>query len=148
MKLLIFTIIASLNLLSGSLPSCSAQVSTQQLIGTKWKIISPVDDDEETTWEFSKSQITEKTTWDNKLYEFKNPYYISNYLPTFYTESLVGKIATGKYLVIQIGKKHKRMDWYTIQSVNWTTGDLYLFRQRVEDEFDNHDTLIHLKLIK
>ena len=147
MKILIFTIIASLNLLSGNLPSCGAQVSTQQLIGTKWEMISPAADDEETIWEFSNSQLTEKNTWDNKLYKYIFPYYITDYLPTLYVESLVGKNATGKYLV-SYSNRWKRMYWYTIQSVNWTTGDLYLFRQRVEDEFDNHDTLIHLKLIK
>lgn len=147
MKLLIFTIIASLNLLSGNLPSCGAQVSTQQLVGTKWVIISPADDDEETIWEFSKSLITERTKLGNKLYEFHHPYYITNYFPTVYNKSLVGVNATGKYLV-RYKDRWKRMYWYTIQSVNWTTGDMFLFRQRVEDEFDNHDTLIHLKLIK
>lgn len=148
MKILIFTIIASLNLLSGSLPSCSAQVSTQQLIGTKWEMISPpAADGEKTTWEFSQDRITQIITYDNKRYKHEYPFYITDYLPTVYNLSLVGKNATGKYLT-RYKERLKRMYWYTIQSVNWTTGDLYLFRQRVEDGFDNHDTLIHLKLIK
>ena len=40
-----------------------------------------------------------------------------------------------------------RMDWYTITSIDWNTGDMYLFRQLVEDEVGGGPVTIHFKLI-
>ena len=40
-----------------------------------------------------------------------------------------------------------RMDWYTITSIDWNTGDMYLFRQLVEDEVGGGPVTIHFKII-
>ena len=45
------------------------------------------------------------------------------------------------------GTEIKRMDWYTITSIDWNTGDMYLFRQPAEDEVGGRPVTIHFKLI-
>ena len=126
----------------------AAEVSLSQLQGTKWKEVSPVQEGDEKIWEFSDKEITRHFYYkhNDKQYEYKDPFYISNYFPTVYDQSLVGKNNTGKYLVMYIDT-WDRMDWYTITSIDWNTGDMYLFRQLVEDEVGGRDVTIHFKLI-
>lgn len=125
-----------------------AEVSLSQLQGTKWKIVSPIQEGDEKIWEFSDKEITRHYYYkdNDKQYEYKDPFYISNYFPTVYDQSLVGKKVIGKYLVMYIDTWN-RMDWYTITSIDWNTGDMYLFRQPAEDEVGGRPVTIHFKLI-
>lgn len=125
----------------------AAEVSLSQLQGTKWKIVSPIQEGEETTWLFSNDYIIEQSKLNNKNYEFRSPFYVTNSLPLTFVQSQVGKVDKGIYLVMYIGKKIKRMDWYTITSIDWNTGDMYLFRQPAEDEVGGGPVTIHFKLI-
>lgn len=126
----------------------AVEVSLSQLQGTKWKEVSPIQEGDEKIWEFSDKEITRHYYYkhNNNQYEYKDPFYISNYFPTVYDQSLVGKKNTGKYLVMYIDT-WDRMDWYTITSIDWNTGDMYLFRQLVADEVGGGDVTIHFKLI-
>ena len=129
--------------------SCKAQVSTSQLIGTKWKMISPSGEDiVKTTWEFTNKEIKETIYFIPYNEEIINvfPYYISSSFPSVFVHNCVGKNYTGKYLV-KLLERNNRMYWYTITSVNWTTGDMYLFRQPPEDEVGGRPVTIHFKLI-
>lgn len=126
----------------------AVEVSLSQLQGTKWKIVSPIQEGDEKIWEFSDKEITRHYYYkdsDNQ-FEYKDPFYISNYFPTVYDQSLVGKKDTGKYLVMYIDT-WDRMDWYTITSIDWNTGDMYFFRQPAEDEVGGGPVTIHFKLI-
>ncbi len=143
MKQILLIIITLISMLS-----CKAQVSTSQLIGTKWKMISPSGEDiVKTTWEFTNKEIKETIYFIPYNEEIINvfPYYISSSFPSVFVHNCVGKNYTGKYLV-KLLERNNRMYWYTITSVNWTTGDMYLFRQHAEDEL-GPDVTIHLKLI-
>ena len=143
MKQILLIIITLISMLS-----CKAQVSTSQLIGTKWKMISPSGEDVvKTTWEFTNKEIKETIYFIPYNEEIINvfPYYISSSFPSVFVHNCVGKNYTGKYLV-KLLERNNRMYWYTITSVNWTTGDMYLFRQHAEDEL-GVDVTIHLKLI-
>lgn len=126
----------------------AVEVSLSQLQGTRWKEVSPIQEGDEKIWEFSDKEITRHYYYkdNDKQYEYKDPFYISSYFPTVYDKSLVGKKDTGKYLVMYIDTWN-RMDWYTITSIDWNTGDMYLFRQLVEDEVGGGDVTIHFKLI-
>ena len=126
----------------------AAEVSLSQLQGTKWKIVSPIQEGDEKIWKFSDKEITRHYYYkdNDRQYEYKDPFYISNYFPTVYDQSLVGKKDTGKYLVMYIDT-WDRMDWYTITSIDWNTGDMYLFRQPAEDEVGGRPVTIHFKLI-
>ena len=129
--------------------SCKAQVSTSQLIGTKWKMTSPSGEDiVKTTWEFTNKEIKETIYFIPYNEEIINvfPYYISSSFPSVFVHNCVGKNYTGKYLV-KLLERNNRMYWYTITSVNWTTGDMYLFRQPAEDEVGGRPVTIHFKLI-
>lgn len=128
----------------------TAPVSLSQLKGTKWKELSPADDDEESTWEFTDSRIRQKSYCkkDNYQFDFTSPFYISNTKPTKFDKTLVGKNSKGDYLVTCIGRNLERLDWYTIMACDLKTGDMYLFREREEDEIGGRDVTIHLKLIK
>ena len=101
----------------------------------------------ETTWMFSNDYIIEQSKLNNKNYEFRSPFYVTNSLPLTFVQSQVGKVDKGIYLVMYIGTEIKRMDWYTITSIDWNTGDMYLFRQPAEDEVGGRPVTIHFKLI-
>ena len=144
MKQILLIIITLISMLS-----CKAQVSTSQLIGTKWKMISPSGEDiVNTTWEFTNKEIKETIYFIPYNEEIINvfPYYISSSFPSVFVHNCVGKNYTGKYLV-KLLERNNRMYWYTITSVNWTTGDMYLFRQPAEDEVGGGPVTIHFKLI-
>ena len=129
--------------------SCKAQVSTSQLAGTKWKMISPSGEDVvKTTWEFTNKEIKETIYFIPYNEEIINvfPYYISSSFPSVFVHNCVGKNYTGKYLV-KLLERNNRMYWYTITSIDWNTGDMYLFRQPAEDEVGGRPVTIHFKLI-
>ena len=91
----------------------AAEVSLSQLQGTKWKIVSPIQEGDEKIWEFSNKEITRHYYYkdsDNQ-FEYKNPFYITNSLPLTFVQSLVGKVDKGIYLVMYRGTDIKRMDW-------------------------------------
>lgn len=137
---------------------CNAQVKLSQLNGTKWKFETQPNSAKEKTWEFSQNQIIEKRnyTTENKYYEFKNYYYLSDARPTpFYSnnvelanfdKSKVGNNKEGNYLIIYVDT-WERIDWYTITSFDLQSGDMYLLREAVEDECPSQDVTLHLKLI-
>ena len=64
-----------------------------------------------------------------------------------FNNSFVENYDKGDYLIIY-KETLECIDWYRIKSFDKTTGDMYLFRERVSDEIGGRDVTIHLKLIK
>lgn len=126
----------------------AVEVSLSQLQGTKWKQTSPKYGYKETTWEFTNNQLKTVSHYVSSNEKIENvfPYYISDSFPSVFIHNCVGKNYTGKYLVTYL-ERWNRMDWYTITSIDWNTGDMYLFRQPAEDEVGGRPVTIHFKLI-
>ena len=129
--------------------SCKAQVTLAELNGTSWKMVSPVSEYESTVWTFSKTRVIDTATYfhDNEVVKNYYPYYLSMSKPASFNNALVGKSVKGDYLVTY-STKRKRMDWYTIMSLDLRKGDMYLFREARPDEVGGANVTIHLKLIK
>ena len=128
----------------------NAQVAASQLVGTKWEMIGEKGDETIATWSFSKSEITKDVLFkpNGKNYRNKLKYYISKNIPSAFNSDLVGKGTSGKYLVVY-NHKIQRYDWYIIQSIDQSTGDMYLVRERKEGEIGNKNliTTYHFKRI-
>lgn len=128
----------------------NAQVAAFQLVGTKWEMIGEEGDETVASWSFSKSEITKDVLFkpSGKTYRNKFKYYISNNIPSTFNSDLVGKGTSGKYLVVY-NHKIQRYDWYIIQSIDQSTGDMYLVRERKEGEIGNKNliTTYHFKRI-
>ena len=129
--------------------SCKAQVTLTELNGTSWEIVSPVNEYARRVWTFSKTQVTQTSTYfdDNEVIRNYSQYYLSKTKPASFNNALVGKSVKGDYLVTY-STKRKRMDWYTIMSLDLRKGDMYLFREARPDEVGGANVTIHLKLIK
>lgn len=135
----------------------TAEVSLSQLQGTKWAVTSPINDNEESTWEFTSSQVIEKTYYKNSndRYDFTFPYYLYDSRPfPFYDESLnqvefqktlVGKSPKGRY-IIMYNDKMDYINWYIIKSYSLEDGEMCLFREN-RGELGVGDVTIHFKLI-
>lgn len=128
--------------------SCKAQVSVANLNGTSWKMVSPVNEYASTVWTFSKTQVIDTATFfdDNEVIKNYSQYYLSKTKPASFNNALVGKSVKGDYLVTY-STKRKRMDWYTIMSLDLKKGDMYLFREQRPDEIGGCNVTIHFKLI-
>ena len=131
--------------------NANAQVTTSQLAGTKWEMIDEEVDETTATWSFSKSEITKDVLFkpNGKNYINKFKYYISNNIPSSFNSDLVGKGTLGKYLVVY-NHKIQRFDWYVIHSIDQSTGDMYLLRERKDGEIGNTKLIstYHFKRIK
>ncbi len=129
--------------------NANAQVTTSQLVGTKWEMIDEEVDDEVSTWTFSEREISKNIYFksDGASYTNNNSYYLTNQRPSSFCSSLVGKGSSGNYIVVY-SYKRQRFDWYIIRSLDKSTGDMYLFRERKDGEIGNTDITIHFKLIQ
>ena len=135
----------------------AVEISLSQLQGTKWAVTSPINDDEESTWEFTSSQVIEKTYYKNSndRYDSTFPYYLYDSRPfPFYDESLnqvefrktlVGKSPKGRY-IIMYNDKMDYINWYIIKSYSLENGEMCLFREN-RGELGVGYVTIHFKLI-
>jgi hypothetical protein len=134
--------------------TCNAQVSLKQLINTKWEFVgnnyNNHNKNYNKTWEFSNKEIKQTVHYKGRTVIHTCPFYISSTRPVSlddFNNSLVGNNKKGDYLILY-KETLECIDWYIIKSFDKTTGDMYLFRERVPDEIGGRDVTIHLKLIK
>lgn len=84
--------------------SCYSQVSVslKELSGTKWKIVDTEDElilhITEYTNSYTKTTTTFKTI--GRESSVQNKYYLSDYIPSSFEHSRVGKSTRGKYMVL------------------------------------------------
>ena len=123
------------------------QVSTTQLIGTKWEEQYSQEGGMTTTWEFASDQIVQKTIAQSWTSEYVSPFYITDTEPKTFDKSLVGKNSTGYYVAKFVGKDKQRLDWYTVMEFDLAKGKMTLFRKVEPDEVGGGDATIHLELI-
>ncbi len=128
---------------------CNAQVtvSTSQLNGTEWKIVSvnktAFSDDDTSIFKFDMSSYSDIVSTNLTL---QNMYYISNTEPSYisFDESQVGVNANGKYIVWRNNKSHE-IDYFTIMSFN---GDeMRLFHKAKENTFPGINAYLTLKRV-
>ena len=83
--------------------SCYSQVSVslKELSGTKWKIVDTEDElilhITEYTNSYRKTTTTFKTS--GREASVQNKYYLSDYIPSSFEHSRVGKSTRGKYII-------------------------------------------------
>lgn len=135
--------------------TCNAQFDLKQLVNTKWKFVGNnyneyYNENYNKTWEFSNTKIKQTVHYKGRTVIHTCPFYISSTRPVSlddFNNSLVGNNKKGDYLILY-KETLECIDWYIIKSFDKTTGDMYLFRERVPDEIGGRDVTIHLKLIK
>lgn len=99
---------------------CHAQkVSTSELNGTKWKLISPVDDYSERGMAFTMNTriTTEKYKRFNKEFKFSLKFYLSPSIPKTFDSSQIGKNRKGSYIIQYIDDS---VFWFKIVEVSNT----------------------------
>ena len=83
--------------------SCYSQVSVslKDLSGTKWKITETGNDFFQTITEYTNSYRKTTTTFKTSGREasVQNKYYLSDYIPSSFEHSRVGKSTRGKYII-------------------------------------------------
>ena len=134
--------------------TCNAQVGLNQLVNTKWEFAGNNYNNHNKNynkiWEFSGKEIKQTVHYNGRTVIHRCPFYLSSSRPTSmddFNNSLVENYDKGDYLIIY-KETLECIDWYRIKSFDKTTGDMYLFRERVSDEIGGRDVTIHLKLIK
>ena len=139
-------------LIFGLLPFLKAtaqvEISTSQLVGTKWERVAPISKWEKTRAVFSESRYSDSSY--NELLKnsvFRSlEYYISSKKPSLdkFNRACVGKEQKGKYLVVYYPKIDK-VDYFTIES--FTEDELILFHKALPDAIPAIDVLIKFKRI-
>ena len=83
--------------------SCYSQVSVslKELSGTKWKIVDTEDELILHITEYSNSYRKTTTTFKTigRKSSVQNKYYLSDYIPSSFEHSRVGKSTRGKYII-------------------------------------------------
>ena len=76
-------------------------ISTADLNGTKWKLVSPKDDGCLKNISFTLRSKIDRIAFVNegKTYRYSIDYYISPTIPTKYNKDFVGKNRSGKYII-------------------------------------------------
>ena len=135
---------------------CNAQVSvsTCQLDGTEWKLVSVnktefMDDDDTSYFKFTMSSYIDSCYYaridmDRVL---RSTYYVSNVEPSYtcFDESQVGVNANGKYIVWRNNTSHE-IDYFTIMSFN---GDeMKLFHKAKENTIPGMNAYITLRRVR
>ncbi len=133
---------------------CNAQelISTKQLDGTQWKVVSRTIKDkkevpnETHTIKFSMSVLSDSIIFPNrKVMGFQKQYYISDVEPTdIFEQANVGVNRKGKYIILY-NDKTKEVEYYTVISAS--DEELVLFHKANKNAIPNLDALITYKKI-
>jgi hypothetical protein len=141
--------ISLLFLLCTHIAKAQVDISTSQLIDTKWeKIISGSKYDSTTTL-FTIDEMIDSTY--NSLLEVSTirslNYYITNELPSYYKfySNYVGQERRGRYLVVYYPKVNE-VDYYTVMS--FTDDELVLFHKAKPGTIPGIDVYIKCKRIR
>ena len=128
-----------------SIVGCDAQTFTvKDLIGTKWEQVKDSKATTKTVVEFTDKDMIEYCThlYTNTKFRWPRPYYFSPTIPTSFDKNKVGKVTTGRYIVILY--KDERMVYKTIQKISSDT--LILYRRKVNSIGGEEQTYVYKRL--
>lgn len=121
-------------------------IDSNQIVGTRWKRLSPVSANRSMELIFSDSIMSLNcyTTLDPDVNEveyniFTYPYYLSNDVPVNFDFSKVGHPSSGEYLVYY-NRVMKKMDYYTVQLCDNLSLTLFYQMKDKKEVIDAHDT--------
>lgn len=132
-------------------------VSTSQLNGTEWQLVSRTisgetlypEDGDVTTVKYNMSSYSDSCYYGMIEMDrvFQRPYYISDTEPsyTYFDRSKVGVNATGKYIV-DYNDKINEVDYWTVISFN--TDEMVLFHKAKEGYIPGLDVYRTLRRVK
>ena len=124
---------------------CDAQTfSVKDLIGTKWEQVKDYEAHTKTVIEFTDSEMIEYSIslYIDKTFRWPRPYYFSPTIPTSFDKNKVGKVTTGRYIVILY--KDERMVYKTIQKISSDT--LILYRRKVNSIGGEEQTYVYKRI--
>lgn len=133
-----------------SLKLSAQEISSSQLVGTKWENV----DSKKSGTQRENSISFGSTTIDSESYYPKIDmsikkhfyYYLSDYIPESFDSTLVGKETKGIYL-ITFEKKLKGMGYAEIYSLDLEKGEFYLLHRTRPGVIGGRDITTHYKLI-
>lgn len=128
-----------------SIVGCDAQTFTvKDLIGTKWEQVKDSKATTKTVVEFTDKDMIEYCThlYTNTKFRWPRPYYFSPTIPTSFDKNKVGKVTTGRYIVILY--KDERMVYKTIQKISSDT--LILYRRKVNSIGGKEQTYVYKRI--
>ena len=149
MKQKIVAILCFCSVLFASAQTSTMEISTSQLVGTKWERVLPEERGASHTLMFTEKDYITSTRYDgeDKSYTYYNEYYITDEQPSSLEcpTEYIGKERKGHYLVIYF-LKDKDLDYRTVVSL--TDDELLLFRKATPGQIPNLDIYIKYKRIK
>ncbi len=111
--------ISLLFLLCTHIAKAQVDISTSQLIGTKWQRIEPVVRNVNSYMQFTETCIVDSIYYSTleKSASGSKDYYITNETPSYsvFYKNYVGQERRGRYLVVYYPKVNE-VDYYTVMS--------------------------------
>jgi hypothetical protein len=141
--------ISLLFLLCTHIAKAQVDISTSQLIGTKWQRIEPVVRNVNSYMQFTETCIVDSIYYSTleKSASGSKDYYITNETPSYsvFYKNYVGQERRGRYLVVYYPKVNE-VDYYTVMS--FTDDELVLFHKAKPGTIPGIDVYIKCKRIR
>ena len=135
MKKTIITVLCFYSALYACAQTSAMEISTSQLVGTKWERVLPEERGASHTLMFTETTDVDSTFYDLiETYSVAyNNYYITDEQPsyTLFHADYVGKERKGSYIVFYY-PKCKEVDYWTVVSL--TDDELLLFPKRIREK--------------
>ena len=141
--------ISLLFLLCTHIAKAQVDISTSQLIGTKWQRIEPVVRNVNSYMQFTETCIVDSIYYSTleKSASGSKEYYITNETPSYsvFYKNYVGQERRGRYIVVYYPKVNE-VDYYTVMS--FTDDELVLFHKAKPGTIPGIDVYIKCKRIR
>ena len=149
MKKNIILLLCVVSVLSSSAQTSTMEISTSQLVGTKWERVLPEDKGVSIFAMFTKTSLNENIHYEliAKSHSISNDYYITDEPPSYslFHADYVGKDRKGHYIVFYY-PIDKEVDYWKVVSA--TDDELLFFRKAKPGQIPNLDIYIKYKRIK
>lgn len=141
--------ISLLFLLCTHIAKAQVDISTSQLIGTKWQRIEPVVRNVNSYMQFTETCIVDSIYYSTleKSASGSKDYYITNETPSYsvFYKNYVGQERRGRYLVVYYPKVNE-VDYYTVMS--FTDDELVLSHKAKPGTIPGIDVYIKCKRVR
>lgn len=141
--------ISLLFLLCTHIAKAQVDISTSQLIGTKWQRIEPVVRNVNSYMQFTETCIVDSIYYSTleKSASGSKDYYITNETPSYsvFYKNYVGQERRGRYIVVYYPKVNE-VDYYTVMS--FTDDELVMFHKAKPETIPGIDVYIKCKRIR
>lgn len=141
--------ISLLFLLCTHIAKAQVDISTSQLIDTKWQRIEPVVRNVNSYMQFTETCIVDSIYYSTleKSASGSKDYYITNETPSYsvFYKNYVGQERRGRYLVVYYPKVNE-VDYYTVMS--FTDDELVLFHKAKPGTIPGIDVYIKCKRVR